>query len=130
MPFRLGMLGMWHTHADGIVRQVAAHPGEFTLVGFYDPDPKVVAERQKRWQPLIGKLRVVDRPETLLKEKLDGVVVEGIVQGNLRLARLALDHALPVLLEKPAGDNFDDFRRLTDQAQRKHLHVQMLYLFR
>ena len=45
MPFRLGILGMWHTHAEGIVRQVAAYPKEFTLVGCYDPDPKVVADR-------------------------------------------------------------------------------------
>ncbi len=130
MPFRLGMLGMWHTHADGLVRQIAAHPREFTLVGCYDPDPQVVADRQKRWQPLLPRLHIFDKPETLLKEKLDGVVVEGIVRGNLRLARLALDNSLPVLLEKPAGDDFDEYRRLMDQAQRKHLHVQMIYLFR
>ena len=130
MPFRLGMLGMWHVHADGIVRQAAAHPKEFTLAGFYDADPKVVAERQKRWQPLVPKMQVFEKPENLLREKLDGVVVEGQVNGNLRLARLALDNGLPVMLEKPAGDRFDDYRRLIDQAQRKHLHVQMIYLFR
>ena len=61
--FRLGMLGMWHTHADGIVRQVAAHPKEFTLVGFHDPDAKVVADRRKRWQPHIPNLRVFDTTE-------------------------------------------------------------------
>src|ERR1700724_2352207 len=107
MPFRLGMLGMWHTHADGIVRQVAANPKEFTLVGCYDPDAKVVADRHKRWQTLLPNLRAFDKPAALLKEKLDGVVVEGTVHGNLRLARLALDQSLPVLLEKPPGDNFD-----------------------
>ena len=34
------------------------------------------------------------------------------------------------MLEKPAGDNLDEYRRLIDLAQRKHLHVQMIYLFR
>ncbi|MSQ97509.1 MAG: Gfo/Idh/MocA family oxidoreductase [Gemmataceae bacterium] len=130
MPLRLAMLGMWHTHADGIVRQVVEHPKEFSLVGFYDRDAKVVAQRVKQWEPRLGKLRVFDKPETLLKEGHDGVVVEGRVHENLRLARLALDHAKPVLLEKPAGDNFDEYRRLIDQAQKKHLHVQMIYLFR
>jgi predicted dehydrogenase len=130
MPLRLAMLGMWHTHADGIVRQVAEHPKEFTLVGFYDRDPQLVGRRQKQWEARLGKLRVFDKPETLLREGLDGVVVEGRVHENLRLARLALDHAKPVLLEKPAGDNFDEYRRLIDQAQKKHLHVQMIYLFR
>jgi predicted dehydrogenase len=130
MPFRLGMLGMWHTHANGLVRQIAEHPKEFTLVGCYDPDAKVVAERRKAWAPLFKELRIFDKAETLLKEQLDGVVVEGRVHENLRLARLAIDVGKPVLLEKPAGDNFDEYRRLMDAAERKHLHVQMLYLFR
>jgi predicted dehydrogenase len=130
MPLKLGMLGMWHTHADGIVRRVAEHPQEFTLAGFYDPDPKVVAERRKTWGAQIPGFRVFDRPEALLRETLDGVVVEGRVHDNLKLARLALESGRPVLLEKPAGDHFDDFRRLIDLAQRKNLRVQMIYLFR
>jgi hypothetical protein len=44
---RLAMLGMWQTHADGLVRQIAAHPKESQLVGFHDPDPQIVAQRQK-----------------------------------------------------------------------------------
>jgi predicted dehydrogenase len=124
------MLGMWHTHADGLVRQIADHPKEFTLVGAYDRDAKVVAQRVKQWEPRIGKLRVFDKAETLMKEPMDGVVVEGRVHENLALARLGLEAGKPVLLEKPAGDNFDEFRRLIDLAQKKHLHVQMLYLFR
>jgi predicted dehydrogenase len=130
MPFRLGMLGMWHTHADGLVRQVAEHPDEFTLVGFYDPDPKVVAERRKRWEPLLKGFRVFDGPEQLLREPLDGVAVEGRVHENLALARRALEGGRPVLLEKPAGDKLNEHRRLIDLARRKHLHVQMIYLFR
>jgi predicted dehydrogenase len=124
------MLGMWHVHADGIVRQIAAHPREFTLVGFHDADPQVVARRQAQWTPYLGPLRVFDRPDTLLQGPIDGVIVEGRVFENLRLATLALDHGKPVLLEKPAGDDFDAYRRLIDCAQQKKLHVQMLYLFR
>ena len=130
MPLRLAMLGMWHTHADGMVRQIAEHPKEFTLVGFYDRESEVIKRRIKQWEPRIGKLRVFDKPEALLKEPIDAVVVEGRVSDNVRLARLALETGKPVLLEKPAGDDFDAFRRLIDQAQKKHLHVQMIYLFR
>jgi predicted dehydrogenase len=127
---KLGMLGMWHTHAEGIVRQVAEHPKEFALVGFWDADAKVVADRRKRWEPKIANFRVFDKPEQLLREPLDGVVVEGRVHDNLRLARLALESGRPVMLEKPAGDKFDEYQRLIELAQRKHLHVQMIYLFR
>src|SRR5262249_5534911 len=130
MPMRLGMLGMWHTHADGIVRQVVAHPDEFRLAGFYDPDPGVIAARWQSWASKVAGFRVFDRPEDLLREPLDGVVVEGRVFENLRLARLAIESGRSVLLEKPAGEDLDEFRRLIDLAQRKHVHVQMIYLFR
>jgi predicted dehydrogenase len=130
MALKLGMLGMWAAHADGIVRQVAAHPEEFSLAGFYDPDPEVVGERRRQWEPRVGRLRLFDSPEGLVREPLDGVVVEGRVLGNLKLARLALEHGRHVLLEKPAGTNLEEYKRLIDLAQRKHLHVQMLYLFR
>jgi predicted dehydrogenase len=121
MPIRLAMLGMWHTHADGLVRQIAEHPREFTLVGCYDRDAEIVAQRRAPWQRLLANLRVFDRPEALLREELDGVVVEGRVFENVRLAQLALEHGKPVLLEKPAGDNLHDYRQLIDQAQRKDL---------
>jgi predicted dehydrogenase len=127
---KLGMLGMWHSHADGIVRRVAEHPDEFSLVGFYDPDSAVVARRRSEWEPRIAGFRVFDRPEKLLAEPLDGVVVEGRVYENLALARLALDSGRPVLLEKPAGERLEEFRALVDLAQRKHLHLQLIYLFR
>ena len=127
---KLGMLGMWHSHADGIVRRVAEHSDEFSLAGFYDPDPAVVRARRGEWEPRLGELRVFESPEKLLAETLDGVVIEGRVYENLSLARLALESGRPVMLEKPAGEKLDDFRRLIDLAQRKHLHVQMIYLFR
>jgi predicted dehydrogenase len=66
----------------------------------------------------------------LLQEPLDGVVVESRVHENLKLARLALESGRPVMLEKPAGDKLDEFHTLIALAQRKHLHVQMIYLFR
>jgi predicted dehydrogenase len=106
------------------------HPDEFNLVGFYDPDPEVVAARRQRWGPKVTGFRVFDRPEDLLREPLEGVVVEGRVFENLRLARLAIDSGRSVLLEKPAGEDLHEFRRLIDLAQRKHVHVQMIYLFR
>jgi predicted dehydrogenase len=130
MPYKLGMLGMWHTHADGIVRRVAENPDEFTLVGFFDAEPRVAAERRQQWQPRLPQFRLFDRPEQLLQQPLDGVVVEGRVHENLKWARLALEAGKPVLLEKPAGNDWDEYRRLSELAQRKHLHLQMIYLFR
>ncbi|HVC93257.1 MAG TPA: Gfo/Idh/MocA family oxidoreductase [Pirellulales bacterium] len=130
MPIKFGMLGMWHTHAHGMVRQIADHPEEFSLVGCHDSSAEVAADRLGRWRERLPELRSFDSAEALLREPLDAVLVEGQVFDNLGLARLALESGRPVMLEKPAGVRLDDFRRLVDLAQRKHLHVQMIYLFR
>ena len=74
--------------------------------------------------------RLFDSAEKLLKEPLDGVVVEGRVFENLKLARMALEAGRPVMLEKPAGTDLGEHRKLIELAQRKNLHVQMIYLFR
>ena len=65
-PLRLGMLGMWHSHASGVVRQVTEHPDEFTLVGFHDADKTVAADRRKAWEPKVPNFRYFDSPEALL----------------------------------------------------------------
>ena len=130
MALKLGMLGMWHSHAEGVVREVAARPEEFQLVGFWDPEPDVVKDRSARWREKIPDLRVYATPDELLRAPLDGVVVEQRVHENLALARRALEAGYPVMLEKPAGTSLAQYRELHDLARRKHLHVQMIYLFR
>jgi predicted dehydrogenase len=129
-PLRLGMLGMWHSHADGIVKRVAENPKEFALAGFHDPDAEVVARRRKTWEPLVPGFKVFETPGQLLEQKLDGVVVDGRVTENLKHARMALESGRPVMLEKPAGDNLEEHRKLVDLARSKKLHLQMVYLFR
>jgi len=112
-----------------MVRQIAAHPEEFTLIGAYDPDPALAARRRAEWQPQLD-LKLYDSAEALLAERPDGVVIEGIVADNCRYARLALEHGLPVLLEKPFGSSLAETRATFELAKRQNLHLQLVYLFR
>lgn len=130
MPIRFGMLGMWHSHANGIVREIAAHRQEFRLVGCYEAEADVAADRSRRWGELLPEVHVFDTPEELLRQELDAVIVEGRVHDNLRYARMALESGRPVMLEKPAGTDQREFEEIIDLCQRKHLHCQMIYLFR
>ncbi|MFO0946711.1 MAG: Gfo/Idh/MocA family oxidoreductase [Planctomycetota bacterium] len=126
---KLAMLGLWHTHATGIVQRVKEHPDEFELIGFFDPDPNVMRQRTEEWKSLVP-MKVVGSPDELFSLKPDGVVVDGQVYENVGLARLALEAGFPVMLEKPAGADLKAFEQVIDLARRKHLHVQMIYLFR
>lgn len=130
MPLRLGILGAWHVHADGLVKQIAAHPDEFQLIAGFDPEPDVVARRQMTWNSLLPDFEWLPSAGDVLSRQLDGIVVEGRVHQNVQWAQLAIDHGLPVLLEKPAGDTLSPFRKLIEAARQNQLHVQLIYLFR
>lgn len=128
-PMRLALLGMWHTHAAGMVRQIATHPDEFTLVGAWDPDAALAAQRREQWKSF-ADIRLFDSPDALLAEPLDGVVVEGIVSDNLSYARMGLERGLPVLMEKPFGSDLAEARATFAMARENKLHLQLVYLFR
>lgn len=130
MPLQLALLGLWHPHADGMLRQLAAHPDEFTLRGVWDPDPAVIARHASRWEGVLPGFRVCESASELLRQPLDGVLVEGRVAQNVAIARSALERGLPVLLEKPAGGNLHDFEALATLARERGLHLQLAYLFR
>ena len=114
MPIRLGILGMWHVHTPGLVSQIAQYPKEFQLVGGFDPEPDVVLTRQAAWKTLLPQFVWHASPEAVLREELDGVIVEGRVSENLKWAQMAIDSGRPVLLEKPAGDSFRPFEALPE----------------
>jgi predicted dehydrogenase len=130
MPFRLALLGVWHPHAPGMVRQIAAHPEEFELVGCWDADRAMVEQRRSQWSSLLPDLRWFDSADDLLDQQLDGVLVEGIVSENLSHARRALERHLPVLCEKPAGTTIAEAEATFALARRQGVHLQMAYLFR
>ena len=129
-PMKLGMLGLWHTHADGMVRQIVTHPDEFQLIGVFDEDDEVMHQRRKDWDVHQDSLRFCTRTQELLERPLDGVIVEGRVSDNVRLTELALHAGFSVMMEKPAGENLQAFQNLLAYAHAHSLHVQMTYLFR
>ena len=130
MCINLAMLGMHHAHAHGIVRQMAAHPEEFRLAAAFDPDSNLADGRARQWSHLLDGLTVCGNAEQLFDRPLDGVIVEGRVEENLRWARMAVERGLPVMLEKPPGVDLQEYRELIDLAGRNGVRVQMIYLFR
>ena len=46
---KFAYLGAWHSHASMHTRESIERPEEFQPIGFYDPDPEVVAGREQEW---------------------------------------------------------------------------------
>jgi len=129
-PLKFGIIGAWHTHTPGLVRQIITHPEEFSLLGVYDPEPDVVAARNREWSPQIPDLQWCDSEEAVLNLPLDAVIIDGRISANLDVALRVVERGLPILLEKPAGVDLEKFELLHRRAAEKKVHVQLLYLFR
>ena len=125
MAFKFAFLGCWHSHTGMHVRESTANPSEFELVGIYDNNPVVVAERAKRWNA-----HVFPSVEAVLNSDVDAVVVEGRIFENLDYAEQALEAGKHVLLEKPAGVDLDHLKRVQALSVEKGLCLQMAYMWR
>ncbi|MFT5526138.1 MAG: putative dehydrogenase, partial [Pirellulaceae bacterium] len=129
-PLRLGILGMEHAHAPGLVDQISKRPEQFELIGGFDPRSNVAAQRLHLWQQNFPAFQCFASADELFDASLDAVVIEGATEQNVTWAQRSVERGLHVLLEKPAGLNYRDFAAVSRLAQQAGLQLQMLYLFR
>ena len=130
MRLKFGYLGAWHSHATMHVREARERPEESQLLGFYDPDPEVVAQRKEGWAEYFDDLQVFESAEALLESDVDAVIVEGHVYQNLDYAEQALEAGKHVLLEKPAGVNLAQFEKIQKLSADKGLALNLAYMWR
>jgi len=125
MPFKFAFLGCWHSHAKMHVREAAARPNEVELIGAYDSDPAVV----DTWRHQ-SEIVIFPSVEAVLDSEAEAVVIEGRVFQNLDYAEKALQAGKHVLLEKPAGVDLTQLRKVQKLSVDKGLCLQMAYMWR
>ena len=128
MQIKFAQYGISHAHASGKAAVLKASPG-VEFCGVYEPDAEVrktkgavEAYRGVRW--LGSKGEMLDDPSVA------AIAVEGAVAQNLGFAREALERGKHIWLDKPAGDDWEEFQALIDLAREKKLLVQLGYMFR
>ncbi len=130
MQLKFAYLGAWHSHASMHTREATERPEEFQPIGFYDPDPAVVARREQEWSESFPDLTVFPSVEAVLDSDAQAVIVEGHVYQNLDYAEQALEAGKHVLLEKPAGVDLEQLKRIHKLSEHKGLSLQMAYMWR
>ena len=127
---KFAFLGAWHSHAPMHVKEAAARPEEFALLGMYDADPQVISRNLERWQQHGLEIPVFASVEEVLNSGAEAVVVEGHVYQNLDYVERALHAGKHVLMEKPAGVDLEHMERVHALAAEKELVLQMAYMWR
>jgi len=123
---KVGQIGIGHAHSSKL--SVYLDSPDYEVVGLVEAD----AELQKKARgsapfkdvPLMSEEKLLNTPG------LQVVLVETPVRDLLKTAETCINAGLHVHLDKPAGESFPHYKRILDAAAKKHLMVQMGYMYR
>lgn len=126
-PLRCALLGTGHAHAAGKLRVLQASP-EWEVVGVCEPFPEF--RERARGNPAYREVRWLSQDDLLGDPTIKMVAIESHVEPNLALAQAAIDAGKHIHLDKPAGTSLSAFEALLETATKRHLIVQLGYMFR
>jgi predicted dehydrogenase len=101
---------------------------EYEVVGVVEPDPE--RRRAAENSPIYRGLTWMTEEHLLRTPGLKVVAVETEVAHLVPTAQRCIAAGMHVHLDKPAGENLTEFRKLLDEATARRLCVQMGYMFR
>jgi len=124
---KIGQIGTAHAHAGGKIQSLL-RSDDFEVIGVVEPDPerRRSAEQNSAYQGV----QWMTEEQLLNVDGLQAVAVETEVKDLLDTGERAIAAGMHIHLDKPAGENLPQFKRLLDSATRKHLTVQMGYMYR
>jgi len=128
MPrIKIGQIGTGHGHASGKM-EVYRKSDDYEVVGIVEPNEALrrSAERQGVYRdlPWMTVEQLLNVPD------LQAVAIETEPRHLLEHAETCIDAGKHVHLDKPAGESLLQFRRILDTAARRHLCLQMGYMYR
>lgn len=124
---KVGQIGVGHPHAGGKM-QAFRKSEEYEVIGVVEPDARLrkAAESTGTYQGL----PFMTEEQLLNIDGLQAVAVETLVPDLLRTAETCIAAGKHIHLDKPAGLSLPHFKRILDQAAKKHLLLQMGYMYR
>ena len=125
---KVAQYGIGHNHGSEKMKAFRRFPEYFEVVGVCEPD--------ERWRKERGQLDAYEGLPWLTEEELfaipglQAVCVEPDVPALNRVARMCIDHGLHIHMDKPAGENLQEYKELLEEARRQKLVVQLGYMYR
>ena len=123
---KYGQIGVGHGHATKI--QAYRESREFEVIGIAEPDEELRESAQSH--PAYKDLKWLSVEQLLNEPGLQVVGIESKVRDLLRFAEQAVAADKHIHLDKPAGTSLGHFQKILDNAARKHLAVQLGYMYR
>ena len=123
---KIGQIGMGHNHGAAKLQTLRKFPELFEIVGY--------APESEQWLEKRGHLPAYEGLRRMTVEEViaasDAVLVETEISLLTPTAQRCIEAGKHVLMDKPAGGNLAQFRRLLDLAEEKGLVLQLGYMYR
>ena len=123
--------GTTHEHATGKYNSLKILPDTYELLGYVDDldimdTPRNSNVLHKTYET--GKRFTME--EALALPDLDAVIVEVPNLELVKTGMLFAEKGIPMHLDKPAGENVEDYAALLNVCRKKNLPLQMGYMYR
>jgi predicted dehydrogenase len=126
---RMAQWGTGHGHAAGKLLALRSNP-QVELAGVYEPDTARRGELERQ-EPAYRGVCWFDDPRELLEDPtIVAVASEGRNDESLDQTEALVQAGKQVWYDKPAGDSWEQWRRVTALAQERGTLIQMGYMFR
>lgn len=128
MPkIQVAQIGVGHAHASGKMQALRAS-NDFEVIGISESDEPL---RERAQQDAVYRdVQWLSVEQILGDESIQAVAVETTVPDLLDTAEKCIAAGKHIHLDKPAGFSLPQFKRILDTAARKHLIVQLGYMYR
>jgi len=124
---KVGQIGTGHSHASGKIQVFGSSP-DWELVGVVESDPDLRREAEQSEE--YRDVKWMTEEELLGTAGLQAVAVETELKQSLDVAKRCISAGMHIHLDKPPGSDFQKFRRLLENADRRQLTIQMGYMYR
>ena len=126
---RMAQYGTKHGHAAGKLVALRSNR-QVELVGVFEPDVERRRELERENGPYRGVRWFDDVCEMLENPTIVAIASEGRNDESLEQTEQIVRAGKHVWYDKPAGDDWEQWHRITALAEQKHLLIQMGYMFR
>ncbi len=126
-PLGAGIIGTSHSHARGHLDAIRSSEN-YAFIAAAEPHPELLAKARNdpRWKDV----KWVSVDDLLADKSIQTVCVETDPLESLYYSLLSIEAGKHTKIDKPPGMNLGLLRKVCHEAERRHLLVQMGYVFR
>ena len=121
-------IGTAHDHAKFVMDSIKKQSDVFELVGYVNPEADSICFNM--FKDTYSDVKELTLEEALEYPGLDAVVVESGELSLMKYAAMAIEKGLHVHIDKPGGEDTEEFAKVVNSAKEKNLVFSTGYMYR